>query len=177
MIAKPVAHLLADLGVTKSHSRPHVSMTTRTQNRNSGPSSTDRTSPTASAASRTPAPTVLDSSVGTTTTTVIRASACTRRPTSTTAGPRRSETRRGVVLLDAYAEHPERFVRKTPHTAGPSGRRRGSTNRRRNPPTHQISERSVSERLTPTDLGDLRREHFYLLPQGLVLLGARPGVR
>jgi putative transposase len=24
MIAKPVAHLLADLGVTKSHSRPHV---------------------------------------------------------------------------------------------------------------------------------------------------------
>jgi putative transposase len=25
MIAKPVAHLLADLGVTKSHSRPHVS--------------------------------------------------------------------------------------------------------------------------------------------------------
>jgi putative transposase len=25
MIAKPVAHLLADLGVTKSRSRPHVS--------------------------------------------------------------------------------------------------------------------------------------------------------
>jgi putative transposase len=25
MIAKPVAHLLADLGVTKSHSRPHIS--------------------------------------------------------------------------------------------------------------------------------------------------------
>jgi putative transposase len=25
MIAKPVAHLLADLGVTKSHSRPHTS--------------------------------------------------------------------------------------------------------------------------------------------------------
>ena len=25
MIAKPLAHLLADLGVTKSHSRPHVS--------------------------------------------------------------------------------------------------------------------------------------------------------
>jgi len=25
MIAKPVTHLLADLGVTKSHSRPHVS--------------------------------------------------------------------------------------------------------------------------------------------------------
>ena len=25
MIAKPVVHLLADLGVTKSHSRPHVS--------------------------------------------------------------------------------------------------------------------------------------------------------
>ena len=24
MIAKPVAHLLADLGITKSHSRPHV---------------------------------------------------------------------------------------------------------------------------------------------------------
>jgi putative transposase len=28
MIAKPVAHLLADLGVTKSHSRPHVSLFT-----------------------------------------------------------------------------------------------------------------------------------------------------
>jgi len=28
MIAKPVAHLLADLGVTKSHSRPHVCLFT-----------------------------------------------------------------------------------------------------------------------------------------------------
>jgi transposase InsO family protein len=46
MIAKPVVHLLADLGVTKSHSRPHVCLFT------------GRTSPSASAASKTPRPTV-----------------------------------------------------------------------------------------------------------------------
>jgi len=37
MIAKPVAHLLADLGVTKSHSRPVKATTTPTSRATSGP--------------------------------------------------------------------------------------------------------------------------------------------
>lgn len=37
MASKPVAMLLADLGVTKSHSRPHCCLTTRTQRRTSRP--------------------------------------------------------------------------------------------------------------------------------------------
>jgi hypothetical protein len=40
MIAKPVAHLLADLGVTKSHSRPHTS---RSDTISVAPSSASRT--------------------------------------------------------------------------------------------------------------------------------------
>ena len=91
-----------------------VATTTLIQKANSGPSSTDPTSPTASAASRTPTPTAAASSVGTTTTTVIRASGF-HTPADVHYG--RAEAirdRRGVVLLDAYAEHPERFVRKIP---------------------------------------------------------------
>ena len=37
MTAKPVAFLLADLGVTKSHSRPHCATTTRTARASSAP--------------------------------------------------------------------------------------------------------------------------------------------
>ena len=59
-------------------------------------------------------PTVGGSSTGTTTSTGTRASDSTPRPTSTTAEPRRSVTRRGQVLNAAYAAHPERFVRKAP---------------------------------------------------------------
>jgi len=114
MIAKPVAHLLADLGVTKSHSRPHVS------NDNPYSESQFRTFKY-----RPDFPDQFGSFED------ARAH-CARffawynddhrhsgiglhTPADVHYG--RAEEireRRGVVLLDAYAEHPERFVRKVP---------------------------------------------------------------
>jgi putative transposase len=114
MIAKPVAHLLADLGVTKSHSRPHVS------NDNPYSESQFRTFKY-----RPDFPDRFGSFED------ARAH-CTRffgwynddhrhsgiglhTPADVHYG--RAEGirhRRSVVLLDAYAEHPERFVRKVP---------------------------------------------------------------
>jgi putative transposase len=114
MIAQPVAHLLADLGVTKSHSRPHVS------NDNPYSESQFRTFKY-----RPDFPDRFGSFED------ARAH-CTRffgwynhdhrhsgigmhTPADVHHG--RAEgirLPRGVVLLDAYAEHPERFVRKPP---------------------------------------------------------------
>jgi transposase InsO family protein len=87
MSSKPVALMLADLGVTKSHSRPHCS--------NDNPYSEAQFKtlkyrpefPTGSARWRTPGPSASASSAGTTTTTGTRASAATRLPTSTPAAP------------------------------------------------------------------------------------------
>jgi putative transposase len=84
MASKPVALLLADLGVTKSHSRPHVS--------NDNPYSESQfktmkyrpSSPSASAHRRTPGPSARRSSPGTTRTTATRASASTLPRMSTT---------------------------------------------------------------------------------------------
>jgi putative transposase len=76
MTSKPVAFLLADLGVIQSHSRPHVS--------NDNPYSD---SPAASAPSRQHGRTARRFSPGTTLSTGIRALACTPPPTSTTATP------------------------------------------------------------------------------------------
>jgi len=90
MASKPVALLLADLGVIKTHSRPHCSNDNPTASRSSRPSSTGRTFRTASAASKMRACSASASSLGTTTSTGIRASAITRRPMCTTAGCSRS---------------------------------------------------------------------------------------
>ena len=127
MIAKPVAHLLADLGVTKSHSRPHVS------NDNPYSESQFRTFkyrpdfPDRFGSSRMPAPTVPDSSAGTTTTTGIRASACTLRLMSTTAEPKRSEI---DVEWSSWTlrQHPERSS-QTPPTRERRKEERGPTER------------------------------------------------
>jgi len=67
MRSKPVAFLLADLGVTKTHSRPYVSDDNPYSEASSGRSSTDRNFPTASAPSKTRAPSATSSSRGTTT--------------------------------------------------------------------------------------------------------------
>ena len=53
MIAEPVTHLLADLGVTKSHNRPHVDNDNPHSESHFGPSSTGRTFRGASGSSRT----------------------------------------------------------------------------------------------------------------------------
>ena len=85
MRSKPVSQLMVDLGVTKSHSRPHVS--------NDNPFSEAafktlkycRRSPHASGASRTPGSSARTSSRTTTTNTDTRALGCTPPRRSTTA--------------------------------------------------------------------------------------------
>jgi len=82
MASKPVALLLSDLGVTKTHSRPHVSNDNPYSERqfetlDYRPSVPDRF--------RAPEPraaTAGTSSIGTTSSTVTAASACSRRPTA-----------------------------------------------------------------------------------------------
>jgi transposase InsO family protein len=76
MTSKPVALLLAVLGVTRSHSRPHVPDDNPYSEASSRPSSTTRPSRTASAPSKTPAPSASDSSAGTTTNTATAGSRC-----------------------------------------------------------------------------------------------------
>jgi putative transposase len=101
MIAKPVAHMLADLGVTKSLSRPHVS------NDNPYSESQFRTFEDARAHCARFFAWYNDdhrhSGIG------------MHTPADVHYGRAEAiRAQRGVVLLDAYAEHPERFVRKPP---------------------------------------------------------------
>ena len=115
MTSKPVAFLLADLGVTKSHSRPHVTNDNPysrepVQTLKYRPEFPDRFGCYRGRARRSAA----GSSPGTTTSTATPASACTPPPTSTTARAERSKPQRADVLAAAYATHPERFVRKPP---------------------------------------------------------------
>jgi putative transposase len=114
MIAQPVAHLLGNLGVTKSHSRPHVSndnpySESQFRTLKYRPDFPDRFGSFEDAHDH-----------------------CNRFITWYNDDHRHSgiglhtpadvhygraedlRKRRGVVLLNAYAEHPERFVRKVP---------------------------------------------------------------
>ena len=114
MIAKPVAHLLADLGVTKSHSRPHVSndnpySESQFKTMKYRPDFPDRFGSFEDARAH-----------------------CAHFLTWYNEDHRHSgigfhtpadvhygraeeiRDRRAVVLLDAYSQHPERFVRKIP---------------------------------------------------------------
>jgi putative transposase len=76
MTAKPVALLLADLGVTKRHSRPHVPHDNPYSESQFKTLKHHLPSPTGSAASRTPAPSPSGSSAGTTTSIITAASRC-----------------------------------------------------------------------------------------------------
>jgi putative transposase len=76
MTSKPVAMLLADLGVTRSHARPHVPDDNPTARASSRPSSTIRPSPSGSAASRTRERSAGGSSAGTTASTATAGSRC-----------------------------------------------------------------------------------------------------
>ena len=90
MTSKTVTQMLADLKISRTHSRPHVSMTTPTAKPSSRPSNTARHSPEASNPSTTPVTSATSSSPTTTTSTAIPASACTPRRPSTTTPPGRS---------------------------------------------------------------------------------------
>ena len=114
MASKPVALLLADLGVTKTHSRPHCP--------NDNPFSEAQFKtlkyrpefPTDSGRRSTRTDSVSDSFLGTTMTTVTPASVSTRRLTFTTGRAELVRAQRADVLAVAYAAHAERFVRKPP---------------------------------------------------------------
>ena len=90
MTSKPVAQLLVDLGVARSHSRPHVSNDNPYSEAQFKPSSTAPRSPAGSVPSKTPAPSAPRSSSTTTTSTATPASACTPPHRSTTTPPPRS---------------------------------------------------------------------------------------
>ena len=113
MTSKPVAFLLADLGITQSHSRPHVSndnpfSEAQFKTLKYRPYFPGRFTSIEHARAH-----CQDSSPGTTTSTATAASACTPPPTSTTATPQpsRPHAPRPDRRLPA---HPERFVRKPP---------------------------------------------------------------
>ena len=114
MIAKPVAHLLADLGVTKSHSRPHVSddnpySESQFRTLKCRPEFPDRFGSFEDARAhcvrffRWYNDDHRHSGIG------------LHTPADVHYGRAEAiRARRGVVLREAYAEHPERFVRKIP---------------------------------------------------------------
>jgi transposase InsO family protein len=133
MTAKPVAMLLADLGVTRSHARPHVPDDNPTRRASSRRSSIIRPSPTGSAAFRTPERSASGSSPGTTTSTATVGSRCSPRPTSTTATPSRSPWREGwcwtpptpPIRSGSSASHPSRLGCPRPcGSTSPSTQRR-----------------------------------------------------
>src|SRR5436309_3518901 len=114
MTSKPVALLLADLGITRTHSRPHVS--------NDNPFSEAQFKtlkyrpefPPGSAASRTPGPSASRSSPGTTL--PHRHGGIGLLTPAMVHDGQAAVVRahRADVLVAAYAAHPERFVRRPP---------------------------------------------------------------
>jgi putative transposase len=92
MTSKPVAFLLADLGITQSHSRPHVSDDNPFSEAQFKTLKYRPDSPPDSPQSRLPGGTARSSFPGTTTSTATPGWACTPHPTSTTASLRRSAT-------------------------------------------------------------------------------------
>ncbi len=115
MTSKPVALLLADLGVTQTHSRP-ARLQRQPVLRGAvqdaqvpagvpGPLRLHRGRPGA-------LPGLL--SAGTTTSTATAGSGCSPPPTSTTVTPRPSWPRAPRSSTAAYRAHPERFVSKPP---------------------------------------------------------------
>jgi len=90
MISKPIAFLLADLGVTKTHSRPHVSNDNPFSEAQFKTLKYRQTSRSASARSRMLARTAKSFSPGTTPRIATPASACSRPTTSTTVWRRRA---------------------------------------------------------------------------------------
>jgi putative transposase len=114
MIAKPVAHLLADLGVTKSHGRPHVSndnpySESQFRTFKYRPDFPDRFGSFEDARAH------CGRFFGWYNDDHRHSGIGLHTPADVHYGrAAKTRDRRGLVLLDAYAEHPERFVRKIP---------------------------------------------------------------
>ncbi len=143
MTSKPVAFLLADLGVIQSHSRPHVS--------NDNPYSEAQFKtlkyrpgfPARFGSIEAPGRTARSSSPGTTRSTGTRASACTPPPTSTTARAAAVQASRARVLTAAYHQHPERFVRQAPGPATPARHLLDQPAERKKPPLSKTPQRRL----------------------------------
>ena len=144
MTSKPVAELLADLGIGRTHSRPHVS------NDNPYSESAFKTLkycpafPERFGCIEDARSSASSSSPTTTTNIATPASACTPRPRSITARPPRSG--QAAITLDAaYAANPGRFRHrrpsppKLPRWPGSTSPRSRTTHRRR---TENSSQRS-----------------------------------
>ena len=118
MTSKPVAELLADLGVTKTHSRPSVGndnpfSEAQFKTLKYRPEFPDRFGSIQDSRAF-----CVGSSTGTTTAITTRGSRFSRRRLCITASATVIE-RRTAVLAAAYAAHPERFVRRAPRPAEP----------------------------------------------------------
>jgi putative transposase len=143
MTSKPVAQLLVDLGVARSHSRPHVSNDNPYSEANFKTSTAQR-SPAGLAPSKTPGLSVAPSSITTTMYIATPGSACTRPPRSTTAPPPKSAT-----SGPARSTPPTPPTRPGSATAAPSRRSYppppGSTSpaaRRSSNPSEKLSHRA-----------------------------------
>jgi putative transposase len=137
MTSKPVALLLADLGVVKSHSRPHVPDDNPYSEAQFKTLKHHPTFPTGSARSPTPAPSARASSAGTTPSTATAGSRCSPPPTSTTAAPSRSPAPEPPSWTEpspptqngSSASHPRRRCRPRPYgSTSPSTLRRHLSN-------------------------------------------------
>jgi putative transposase len=132
MASKPVAFLLADLGVTKSHSRPHVCLVTLTASHTSEPSSIGPTFP-AMFGSIEDARSFYQRYFAWYNTEHYHSGIAWLCPVDAHYG--RAEAVRAIradVLNAAYARNPERFVRK-PQNQRPSPQRPGSTDHQHRP--------------------------------------------
>jgi len=145
MTAKPVAFLLAELGVTKSHSRPHCSndhpySESQFRPMNYRPEFPDRFGSFQDAHAfcgrffRWYHHEHRHSGIG------FHTPADVHDGRAELVGARRAE-----VLTAAYAEHPERFARKPPNRRC-CPRRSGSISRRRTPPRHSDSRTNVPQK-------------------------------
>jgi putative transposase len=145
MTSKPVAFLLADLGITQSHSRPHVS--------NDNPFSEAQFKtlkyrpyfPRRFASIEHARAHCGNSSAGTTPSTATAASACTPQPTSTTGKPQPSRTHEPTSWPPPTWLTPSASSASPPHRP-PCPAHPGSTRpRRKKPPlskTHQPAPHS-----------------------------------
>jgi putative transposase len=148
MRAKTFAQTLADLGVTKNHSRPHVSDDNPFSEAQFKTLNTVPTSPrTASAASLMRSRGAARSSTGTTTSIGTKRSACSRPPTCTSAARPKSSLRASVCSTLPSALTPNASCCGRPSSTS-HPRRSGSTSRvitnrpqrRWSPPTRRYSK-------------------------------------
>lgn len=143
MTSKPVAQLLVDLGVARSHSRPHVSNDNPYSEANFKTLKYFPEIPEPSAPFRTLAPSARRSSPTTTTSTATGRWACTRRLRSTSAPPPRSGRHERWCSMPPTPPTPTASPSRRSHRSCPPPP--GSTSRRRRR-SYRRSDDQLSQR-------------------------------